>query len=81
MKIKSCHPKIEDGIDLRLFPLLLIDWHQVYNPEAERWRVVGDLSSPRRGLTLTVGKLVMIRWFSLCVLQVRESQKSLFWNA
>jgi len=26
---------------------------EVYNPEAERWRVVGDLSSPRRGLTLT----------------------------
>ena len=22
MKIKNCHPKIEDGIDLRLFPLM-----------------------------------------------------------
>ena len=56
----------------KILQLLLIDWHQVYNPEAERWRVVGDLSSRRRGLTLTVGKLVVIRWFSLCVLQVRE---------
>ena len=42
----------------------------MFNPEAERWRVVGDLSSPRRGLTLTVGNLVMIRRVSFCVLQV-----------
>ena len=24
MKIENCHPKIEDGIDLRILPLLLI---------------------------------------------------------
>ena len=27
---------------------------QVFNPATGRWRVVGDLSSPRRGLTLEV---------------------------
>ena len=27
---------------------------QVFNPATERWRVVGDLTSPRRGLTLAV---------------------------
>ena len=31
-------------------------WLQVFNPATEMWRVVGDLTSPRRGLTLVVKK-------------------------
>ena len=27
---------------------------EVFNPQSGRWRVVGDLSTPRRGITLAV---------------------------
>ena len=30
MKIKNCHPKIEDGIDLRLFPLGVTGHYPLY---------------------------------------------------
>ena len=36
---------------------------QVFNPATERWRVVGDLSSPRRGLSLQVEKyFIYLSW-------------------
>ena len=62
MKIKNCHPKIEDGIDLRLFPLLFLRFFSCS---------YFGLSQRRRMQPIIYHKVVVNRTYSTINLQIK----------